>query len=42
MIILYFASPFVRFWFAFVSPYFKGIKQGDYKEVESSFAKNVG
>jgi hypothetical protein len=36
---LYFTSPFVRFWFAFVSPYFKGIKQKDYKEVENAFAK---
>ena len=38
---LYFSSPFVRFWFAFVSPFFKGIKQGDYKEAESSFAKTA-
>ncbi len=36
---LYFISPFVRFWFAFVSPFFKGINQGDYKEVNSSFSK---
>ena len=34
---LYFNSPFLRFWFAFVSPLFKGIKEGDYKEIEEKF-----
>ena len=29
---LYFPSPFLRFWFAFISPYFKGIKAGEYGE----------
>jgi len=29
-----FNSPFLRFWFAFVSPIFKGIRDGDYKELE--------
>jgi hypothetical protein len=35
---LYFTSPFLRFWFAFVSPIFKGIRDGDYKELRELFA----
>ena len=35
---LYFPSPFLRFWFAFISPYFKGIKAGEYSEVKEKFA----
>ncbi|HIP59586.1 MAG TPA: ATPase [Campylobacterales bacterium] len=31
---LLFAQPFMRFWFSAVSPYYKGIKEGDYKEVK--------
>ena len=34
---LYFQSPFLRFWFAFVSPLFKGIKEGNYDEVKERF-----
>ncbi len=34
---LIFTTPFMRFWFAFVSPLFKGIKEGDYKEVQERF-----
>ena len=34
---LYFNSPFLRFWFAFVSPLFKGIKDGDFKEIKERF-----
>ncbi len=34
---LYFQSPFVRFWFGFVSPFFKGIKEGNYDEVKERF-----
>ena len=34
---LYFTSPFLRFWFAFISPLFKGIKEGDYKEIQERF-----
>lgn len=34
---LYFASPFLRFWFAFVSPIFKGIRDGDYAEIRQQF-----
>jgi len=35
---LYFTSPFLRFWFAFISPIFKGIRDGDYKEIRENFA----
>jgi len=35
---LNFSTPFLRFWFAFVSPYFKTIKEGDFKEATESFA----
>ncbi|WP_297441635.1 DUF234 domain-containing protein [Sulfurimonas sp.] len=31
---LYFTTPFLRFWFAFISPLFKGIRDGDYSEVK--------
>jgi len=31
----YFTMPFLRFWFAFVSPLFKGIRDGEYKEVQA-------
>lgn len=35
---LVFATPFIRFWFAFVSPYYKGIKEGDYTEMQQKWA----
>lgn len=34
---LFFTTPFMRFWFAFVSPLFKGVRDGDYKEVQERF-----
>ncbi len=34
---LFFTSPFLRFWFAFISPIFKGIRDGDYKELRERF-----
>ncbi|MEA2092254.1 MAG: DUF234 domain-containing protein, partial [Campylobacterota bacterium] len=34
---LLFNAPFIRFWFAFVSPLFKGVKEGNYKEVQERF-----
>jgi len=34
---LYFVSPFLRFWFAFVSPLFKGVRDGDYKEIRERY-----
>ena len=36
---LYFISPFLRFWFAFISPYYKGIKESNYDEVKERFEK---
>lgn len=35
---LNFNTPFMRFWFAFVSLYFKTIKEGDFKEANEQFA----
>jgi hypothetical protein len=35
---LLFITPFMRFWFAVVSPTYKGIKEGDYKEVNARWA----
>ena len=35
---LTFNTPFMRFWFAFVSPYFKSIKEDDFKEAKEAFA----
>jgi len=37
---LIFATPFIRFWFAFVSPYYKGIKEGDFAEFRQKWANN--
>lgn len=37
---LKFAVPFVRFWFAFVSPLFKGIKEGDFEEFHTRFTNH--
>lgn len=34
----FFASPFLHFWFAFVSPIFQGIKEGNYEEFFQRFA----
>jgi hypothetical protein len=34
---LFFTTPFMRFWFAFVSPLFKGIRDGEYREVKTRF-----
>jgi hypothetical protein len=31
---LLFVTPFMRFWFSYVSPYYKGIKEGDFTEVK--------
>jgi len=35
---LLFEQPFMRFWFSSVSPYYKGIKEGDYREVKERWA----
>ena len=34
---LYFPTPFLKFWFTFVSPIFKGIRDGDYAEIRERF-----
>lgn len=34
---LYFAQPFMRFWFALISPNYKNIKEGDYTEVKEKW-----
>ena len=34
---LLFTLPFMRFWFALVSPFYKGIKEGEYKEFKDSY-----
>lgn len=35
-----FATPFFRFWFAFVSPIYKGIKDGNYEEFDALYENN--
>ena len=37
---LYFIKPFMRFWFSAISPYYKGIKAGDYKEMKTHWANS--
>lgn len=34
---LLFVNPFLRFWFAFISPIYKGIKEGNYEEFRTKF-----
>lgn len=38
---LFFTLPFMRFWFACVSPYYKGIKEGDFNEFKEAFANRA-
>jgi uncharacterized protein len=38
---LFFPTPFLRFWFAFVSPIYKGIKEGDFKEFHTKFENKI-
>jgi len=35
---LYFIQPFMRFWFSSISPYYKGIKAGDFTEMKAHWA----
>lgn len=35
---LLFTAPFLRFWFAFISPIYKGIKEGNYQEFHEVYA----
>ena len=37
---LSFSLPFMRFWFAFVSPFFKSIKDKDYRETKEKFSNH--
>ncbi len=36
---LLFTQPFMRFWFSSVSPYYKGIKEGDYREMKEHWSR---
>jgi len=36
---LLFVQPFMRFWFSSVSPYYKGIKEGDYAEMKAHWSQ---
>ncbi len=36
---LLFLQPFMRFWFACISPYYKGIKEGDYSEMKAHWSR---
>jgi hypothetical protein len=35
---LLFVTPFMRFWFSAISPYYKGIKEGDYSEMKEHWS----
>lgn len=35
---LLFTQPFMRFWFSAISPYYKGIKEGDYSEFKKQWS----
>jgi len=35
---LLFIQPFMRFWFSAISPYYKGIKEGDYTEMKAHWS----
>jgi hypothetical protein len=37
----YFTSPFVRFWFGFISPIYKGIKEGNFEEFNTRFDNHI-
>lgn len=38
---LHFTLPFLHFWFAFVSPIYKGIKEGNYEEFRTRYANHA-
>ena len=38
---LLFTTPFLRFWFAFVAPIFKGIKEGNYDEFSERYENKI-
>ena len=37
---LLFIQPFMRFWFFAISPYYKGIREGDFKEMKAQWTKS--
>ncbi len=39
---VYFELPFMRFWFAVVSPYYKSISEGDFSEFEQKWSSSKG
>ena len=39
---VYFELPFMRFWFAVVSPYYKSVSEGDFSEVEQKWSTLKG
>jgi hypothetical protein len=38
---LLFTTPFARFWFAFISPIFKGIRDGNFEEFTKRYEQNI-
>jgi len=38
---LFFPIPFIRFWFGFVSPIYKGIKEGNFEEFHTKFENKI-
>lgn len=38
---LLFTTPFARFWFAFISPIFKGIRDGNFEEFNKRYSQNI-
>jgi hypothetical protein len=39
---LFFTTPFIRFWFGFISPIYKGIKEGNFEEFHTRFDNYMG
>ena len=39
---LLFTTPFSRFWFSFISPIFKGVRDGNYEEFNKLYEKKIG
>lgn len=38
---LLFTTPFLRFWFGFIAPIFRGIKEGNYKELQERYQNKI-
>ncbi len=39
---LFFTVPFIRFWFGFISPIYKGIKEGNFEEFDKRYDNYMG